>query len=384
MGFLRDCPYPEEKYLGHTVNFKTRKQFKDKKSHYVEPSEWTIFENTHEAIISQELYDNVQRIRANVRRYPNGWGEVAPLTGLMYCADCGAKMYVHRVNNGKRISQYTCSAYSKYPIGAHCPTQHRINESAVMDLITATLRSIMEFSKTDRAAFIQTVQEAQAQNLDSDIRKKKSRLAAAKKRIADVKRLLDKIYEDNALGKLSDERYSEMDEKYSQERDTLSAEIAELEKAVSDFDNQQKSAQRFIALVDRYQDFKDLSITMLNEFVEKILVHERDKKGSVYFNFIGHYVPPHFGEPKVLTPEEEEALRKKEAVKERLHKAYLRRKADGTQAKYEATRKAKKKAEMEARNAAIQAEDIANGVFIPVKDLPNQEPKRSREDRPNT
>ena len=259
----------------------------------MEPSEWTIFENTHEPIISQELYDNVQRIRANVRRYPNGWGEVAPLTGLMYCADCGAKMYVHRVNNGKRISQYTCSAYSKYPIGAHCPTQHRINESAVMDLITATLRAIMEFSKTDRAAFIQTVQEAQAQNLDSDIRKKKSRLAAAKKRIMDVKRLLDKIYEDNALGRLSDERYSEMDEKYSQERDTLSMEIAELEKAVSDFDNQQKSAQRFIALVDRYQDFKDLSITMLNEFVEKILVHERDKKGCVdstqeveiYFNY---------------------------------------------------------------------------------------------------
>ena len=130
---------------------------------------------------------------------------------------------------------------------------------------------------------------------------------------------------------------------------------------------------------------------MLNEFVEKILVHERDKKGSVYstqeveiyFNFIGHYVPPHFGEPKVLTPEEEEALRKKEAVKARLHKAYLRRKADGTQAKYEATRKAKIKAEREARNAAIQAEDIANGVFIPAKDLPNQEPKRAGEDRQN-
>ena len=96
-------------YLGHTVNFKTRKHFKDKKSHYVPEDEWTIFENTHEPIIDQPTFDLVQKIRGNVRRYPNGWGEAAPLTGLLYCADCGGKMYVHRTNNGKRISQYTCS-----------------------------------------------------------------------------------------------------------------------------------------------------------------------------------------------------------------------------------------------------------------------------------
>ncbi|WP_242959469.1 recombinase family protein, partial [Flavonifractor sp. An9] len=84
----------KREYLGHTINFKTRKHFKDKKSHYVDESEWTIFENTHEAIIDQETFDNVQRIRANVRRYPDGWGEAHPLTGLMYCADCGGKMYI--------------------------------------------------------------------------------------------------------------------------------------------------------------------------------------------------------------------------------------------------------------------------------------------------
>lgn len=120
----------KREYLGHTINFKTRKHFKDKKSHYVDENEWTIFENTHEPIIDQETFDNVQRIRGNVRRYPDGWGEAAPLTGLLYCADCGGKMYVHRTNNGKRISQYTCSNYSKVPCGTLCPTQHRINESA--------------------------------------------------------------------------------------------------------------------------------------------------------------------------------------------------------------------------------------------------------------
>ena len=97
----------KREYLGHTVNFKTRKHFKDKKSHYVDESEWTIFENTHEAIIDQETFDNVQRIRGNTRRYPDGFGEAYPLTGLMYCADCGGKMYVHRTYNGKRVPQST-------------------------------------------------------------------------------------------------------------------------------------------------------------------------------------------------------------------------------------------------------------------------------------
>ena len=83
----------KREYLGHTINFKTRKHFKDKKSHYVPEDEWTIFENTHEAIIDQQTFDLVQKIRGNVRRYPDGWGEAAPLTGLLYCADCGGKMY---------------------------------------------------------------------------------------------------------------------------------------------------------------------------------------------------------------------------------------------------------------------------------------------------
>ena len=125
----------KREYLGHTVNFKTRKHSKGKKSHYVDESEWVIFENTHEPIIDQNTFDNVQRIRGNARRYPDGWGEAAPLTGLLYCADCGGKMYVHRTNNGKRISQYTCSQYCKQPVGVRCTTQHRINESVVLTLV---------------------------------------------------------------------------------------------------------------------------------------------------------------------------------------------------------------------------------------------------------
>ena len=373
----------KREYLGHTINFKTRKHFKDKKSHYVSEDEWTIFENTHEAIIDQQTFDLVQKIRSNVRRYPNGWGEAAPLTGLLYCADCGGKMYVHRTNNGRRISQYTCSNYTKIPCGTLCPTQHRINESAVLTLVSDTLRAIAEYSRNDRTEFIHTVQETQVAQQSADISKKRRRLAAAQKRAGELEKLICKIYEDNALGKLPDARYKALDAQYAKEQDALEIEIAELEKAVTGYEQSQKSAEKFIALIDKYENFDTLTNTMLNEFVEKILVHERARKGSqdttqeieIYFNFLGRYIPPSL-QPVPLTPEEQEELRKKEERKDRLHQNYLKRKASGAQKQYEDKIKAKKKAEMDAKKALIRAEDMKKGVFSTIGQLPKEEPRK--------
>ena len=374
----------KREYLGHTINFKTRKHFKDKKSHYVSEDEWTIFENTHEAIIDQQTFDLAQKIRSNVRRYPNGWGEAAPLTGLLYCADCGGKMYVHRTNNGKRISQYTCSNYTKVPCGTLCPTQHRINESAVLTLVSDTLRAIAEYSRNDRTEFIHTVQETQVAQQSADISKKRRRLAAAQKRAGELEKLICKIYEDNALGKLPDARYRALDAQYAKEQDALEIEIAELEKAVTGYEQSQKSAEKFIALIDKYENFDTLTNTMLNEFVEKILVHERARKGSqdttqeieIYFNFLGHYIPPSL-QPVPLTPEEQEELQKKEERKDRLHQNYLKRKASGAQKRYEDKIKAKKKAEMDAKKALIRAEDMKKGVFSTIGQLPKEEPRKA-------
>ena len=373
----------KREYLGHTINFKTRKHFKDKKSHYVSEDEWTIFENTHEAIIDQQTFDLAQKIRSNVRRYPNGWGEAAPLTGLLYCADCGGKMYVHRTNNGRRISQYTCSNYTKIPCGTLCPTQHRINESAVLTLVSDTLRAIAEYSRNDRTEFIHTVQETQVAQQSADISKKRRRLAAAQKRAGELEKLICKIYEDNALGKLPDARYRALDAQYAKEQDALEIEIAELEKAVTSYEQSQKSAEKFIALIDKYENFDTLTNTMLNEFVEKILVHERARKGSqdttqeieIYFNFLGRYIPPSL-QPVPLTPEEQEELQKKEERKDRLHQNYLKRKASGAQKRYEDKIKAKKKAEMDAKKALIRAEDMKKGIFSTVGQLPKEEPRK--------
>ena len=372
----------KREYLGHTVNFKTRKHFKDKKSHYVPEDEWLIFENTHEAIIDQETFDLAQKVRSKVRRYPDGWGDVAPLTGLMYCADCGGKMYVHRFNNGKRISQYTCSKYTKVPCGTLCPTQHRINESVVLELISDLLKAIAEYAKHDRAEFIRVVQEAQDSHIAADVKRQKTKLTAAKQRLNELEVLLCKIYEDNILGKLPDARYATLDAQYAKEQDTLKAEIATLENFLANHEKNKKSAERFISLIEKYENFDNLTIAMLNEFIDKILVHERDRKGSIqttqeieiYFNFVGKFVPPHFMEVE-LTPEQQEELRKREERKDRLHQNYLKRKASGAQKRYEDKIKAKKKAEMDAKKNALRAEDVAKGVFIPVSNMPKLEPQ---------
>ncbi|MCQ4785957.1 ParB/RepB/Spo0J family partition protein [Flavonifractor plautii] len=294
-----------------------------------------------------------------------------------------SKTYVHRTNNGKRISQYTCSQYSKVPVGKLCKTQHRINEDVVLSLVSEMLKAIAEYAKHDRAEFVRVVQEAQSSQQTAEVKKQRIRLATAKQRVSELEVLLCKIYEDNILGKLSDSRYATLDAQYEKEQTELTAEISALEKAVKSYEKHEKDADRFIALIDKYENFDKLTIAMLNEFIEKILVHERDRKGSIqttqeveiYFNFVGRFVPPAFGEAE-LTPEELEEIRKREERKDRLHQNYLKRKASGAQKRYEDKIKERKKAEIEAKKAAIRAEDIAKGVFVPVSSLPQREPMK--------
>ena len=251
-----------------------------------------------------------------------------------------------------------------------------------MTLIADMLRAIAEYSKNDRGEFIKAITDAQEAQQNGDIIKKQKRLVIAQKRALELEILICKIYEDNILGKLPDARYAALDEQYAKEQGALSVEIKELETAVHGFEKCRKSAERFITLVEKYENFDTLTTTMLNEFVEKIHVHERDRKGcaettqevEIFFNFVGRYVPPHFGEVN-LTPEEQEELRKREERRDRLHQYYLRRKAKGKVAEDYERVKAKKKAEMDAKKEALRVEDISKGVFIAVNALPKKEPR---------
>ena len=362
----------KQEYLGHTVNFKTRKHFKDKKSKYVSEDNWLIFENTHEAIIDQETFDNVQRIRGNVKRYPDGWGEYHPLTGLMYCADCGSKMYVHRTSNYKNIPYYTCSAYTKTPCGTLCPSAHRIKAEAVLNLIRETLKDIKKYLDEDNEAFIRSIQNEMEEKEKIEIEKKKVRLTESQNRLRELERLMCRIYEDMILNKIPNSRYEILNNQYETEQITLSKEIKDLEQQVSRYEKETDRARKFISLISRYENFDELTTTMINEFVEKIIVHERDRKGSqtskqkieIYFNFIGNYELPQaeLSEEKKQKLEKEE--RKIEERKDKLHQNYLKRKASGKQKEYEDKYKARREQKKQEKIKVLKRVGIPVSEYI--------------------
>ena len=189
----------KQEYCGDTVNFKTRKHLKDKKSHYVDESQWTIFENTHEPIIEREVYENCKRIRNNnKRRRPNGWGYIHPLSGLLFCKDCGAKLYIHRIYNGQDKPTAICGNYARGSDKVQrdcvvCKTSHRIIAANVLELIRDTLKRIASFAKTDKEAFKKAVQELLAAQQSEEVNNQKKRLVICKKRHADLEKLICKI-----------------------------------------------------------------------------------------------------------------------------------------------------------------------------------------------
>lgn len=372
----------KREYLGETVNFKTRKHFKDKKSHYVSPDQWTVFEGTQEPIIDEETFNTVQRIRSNVRRYPNGWGPVHPLTGIMFCADCGRRLYEHRTNNGKRVSQFTCCGYSKTPVGTYCKTAHRVLADHVLKLIAETLKACAEQVQIDRDAFIQSVSQERREQHVEDTSQYTERIRTAKNRADELEKLICRIYEDHVLEKIPDARYEALNSQYSQELANLKDEVAFCEKHIAGQNKQQWSVDRFAELVYSYDPFEPLTPAVINQFVEKVVVHERTIKGSqhspqqidIYFNFIGNYIPPILD--TMPTPEEQEALIAHERFLEKQKAAYQRRKANGTQQVYEAKYMPKRKARVDAQKAAYRAEDVTKGIFIPMSTQPISQPMK--------
>ena len=346
-------------YLGHTVNFKTRKHFKDSHSHYVDDDLWVVFENTQEPIIDQETFDLVQKIRSNVTRWPNGWGPAHPLTGLVYCADCGGKLYCHRTENGRRVNVFSCGNYPP----KKCVSGHRIDGNDLLQIVGKTLKAVHDYIQVDNSQFIKNVEESLSCKQTQDVKAQKKRLVECQHRGQELETLLCKIYEDNILGKLPDKRFQMLSSQYERESTALEQEIGELSASIESYTDGTSEAKRFMTLISKYQDFENLNPAMLNELIDKIVVHERDQKGSVqttqrvdiYFSFIGNFVPP--AEP--VDPEtaaaQEEERRKFEERKKRLHQNYLRRKANGKHQKWEEkykpirdARRAKRRAELNA------------------------------------
>ena len=345
-------------YLGHTVNFKTRKHFKDSHSHYIDKDLWVIFENTQEPIIDQETFDLVQKIRRNVKRWPNGWGPAHPLTGLVYCADCGSKLYCHRYDNGKKKGKFQCGNYPQ----KKCRSPHRIDADHLLATVGKTLKAVHDYIQEDSGQFIKKVEESLNSQQEYDIKAQKKRLSVCRKRAEELETLLCKVYEDSILGKIPEKRYQTLSAQYERESTALELEISELTEYVRNYIDGTSEAKRFMSLINKYQEFENLTPMMVNELIDKIVVYERDRKGStqttqridIYFTFIGAFVPP--ADP--IDPEEaaalEEERRKAEEIKDRRHRNYIRRKANGKQKEYEKKYEARRKARMDEKKAQIE------------------------------
>ena len=300
-------------YCGHTVNFRTYKEsYKDKQSKWNPPEKWKIFLNTHEPIISQEVFATVQRLRETTRK-PSKLGESNPLTGILFCRDCGEKMYNHRQANEhyeesrfgktykhKTSDHYTCKTYNRAnsDFKKEC-SAHFIRTAVVQELVLETIKSVSSYVRDNEAEFVERIRESSAVKQVETAKSHQKQLTKNERRIAELNKLFQKVYEDNANGRLSDERYELLSATYEQEQIDLKAQNAELQAHLTAFETDSFKADRFIEIVKRYTEFDTLTPAMLNSFVEKIYVHEADKTGAqreqqidIHLNFIGQFEPP--------------------------------------------------------------------------------------------
>ncbi len=278
-------------YIGHTVNFRTYKaSYKDKRFLYNSKDRWKVFEHTHEAIIDQETFDTVQKLRETVRR-PNHLGDSNPLTGLVFCADCGAKMYNSRqskeyymerrgdkVYKHKTTDFYTCSTHdlSDKTCTSVC-SMHFIRTEVIRTLVLDAIRSVSVYVNENESEFIKRIREASTIRQNETAKSHKKRIARNSKRISELNNLFRKMYEDNAAGKLSDSRFEMMSAEYEREQAELEAQNITLQTELDAFETESLKADGFIEVVRRYTTFEELTTPMLNAFIEKIVVHEADK-----------------------------------------------------------------------------------------------------------
>lgn len=282
----------KQEYCGDTVNFRsTTKSFKNKKKIERPPEEWQIFKNTHPAIIAREVFALVQELRKH-RRRPTKSGIVSPFSGLLYCADCGEKLYYSVTNNYKREQAYFfCSSYRK---NSEVCSAHYIREKVVEQIVLESMQRILLNVQAFEKEFARKQMDCYTEDKKKQLAAKHRELSRAKKRIAEIDTLIQKIYEDNASGKLSDERYATLSLSYEEEQKTLKAAVPELQSFLETETDKTESLQCFIQKVKQITELKVLTPELIHEFVDKIVVYapryldgKRVQLLDIYYSGVG-------------------------------------------------------------------------------------------------
>ncbi|MBP5362931.1 MAG: recombinase family protein [Ruminococcus sp.] len=265
-------------YIGHTVNFRThKKSYKNKKTVRNPQEEWLIFENTHEPIVTQQEFDLVQELRKNKRR-PTKHEEVNPFSGMVYCADCGKKMYLCRATSLTADQEHLkCSTYSS---DKDACSAHFIRTVVLNEIVLNELNKLLVRVKEHEDEFVQAAMDNSVQKQSSELTKAKKALKQAEKRIIELDRLFTRVYEDNVSGKISDERFTVMSSGYEDEQKKLKASVTELTAYIETAEQKSADVTAFISVVQKYERITELTPEIMHELIEKIVVHAPDKSSG--------------------------------------------------------------------------------------------------------
>lgn len=401
-------------YMGDTVNFRTKKlSYKDKVAVKNDSDEIVVFTDTHEAIIDRKTWYMVQELRKTKRRI-NTEGESNPFVGKIFCADCGGKM--HYRNEGKRAGRkwrglpdgsvrttpacYNCGNYNNsHDQSEKVCCSHNIQAKVIDQFVLETIQYACKSVRMDERAFVESIRSASEIREQSEAKKLKAALKHQEKRYAELDILLKKVYEDNALGRLPDKRYEMLSAGYEKEQAELEQSIKACREQLTQYDEDTDRTEEFLALVHKYTDITELTPVIINEFVDKILVHKAEKidgervmEIEIYLNFIGKVELPaqELTEEELAEIKEKQRLRERNAMYQRRRRAKFMPKTKAIRAKVqeaeikEALENASAKAEklLMADNDAHIAEVVAgeNKVYVDTGIFPTAE-RRHMADR---
>ena len=291
-----------QEYTGCTCNFKTySKSYKLKKRIPNEPEDMFYLPDTQEAIVSQAQFDRVQELRKNKRR-PVKEERQGLFSGLLFCADCGSKL--HFATSKRFEGKQDCYVCCHYKSNRGTCTAHYIREDVLREIVLERIRAVNEYIRDDVDAFQEEWLQCRRTDQERSIRDDKKKVEQAKKRLFDLDVIISWLYEDYVLGNLSQDRYKKMSADYEAEQERLKLEIEVIEEWVEQREEMNDGLDAFIVLTQKYVDVEELTQTIVNEYIKKIVVYAPDKssgkrtqKVKIYFNFVDDVDIPIFFEP---------------------------------------------------------------------------------------
>ena len=290
-----------QEYCGDIINFKTTsRSFKNRRRIDNAPEDRVIFKDVHEPIISREDFEIVQKLAGNVKRRPpkpeNGDKNI--FCDLLYCADCGKKLWYHTNTNNSNIHYFSCSNYVKDYRGT-CPTRHYIRVEGVEQVVLRELARLAAYLEEDEEAFVELLAKKSEKDAQMERKLLQNELQSSIARNEAVARLFEKLYEDNATGKVTDDWFMQLSHKYEMERVALKERINEIQIKLHDMDHHKQGYERFVSIIRKLLDMEVLSFPILRELIDRIEVYEAEGTGksrtqriAIYYRFVGYLELP--------------------------------------------------------------------------------------------